>query len=94
MSLVKPRYRRYHRCFSCPRLLYISISIIISCILHAQVSGDTSYASLVKSKQGDSINDSSVAASPLLQHDDKNHDQLPLYVNIRSANYENVQLDG
>ena len=55
------------------------------------MSGDTSYASLVKSKQGDCINELSVAASPLLQHDDENHDQLPSYVNrMRSANYENI----
>ena len=56
--------------------------------------GDTSYASLQKSEQGDCIDESSVAASPLLQHDDENHDQLPTYVNMRSANYENIKLDG
>ena len=54
------------------------------------MSGDTSYASLVQSKQGDCINESSVAASSLLQHDDEHHDQLPSYVNMRSANYENI----
>ena len=54
------------------------------------MSGDASYASLEKSKQGDSINESFVAALPLLQHDDENHDQLPSYVDVRSANYENV----
>ncbi|XP_020618514.1 uncharacterized protein LOC110056386 isoform X2 [Orbicella faveolata] len=52
--------------------------------------GDSSYASLVKSKQEDCISESPVAASPLLQHDDERHDQLPTYVNARSANYANV----
>jgi len=52
--------------------------------------GDSSYASLVKSKQEDCISESPVAASPLLQHDDERHDQLPTYVNARSANYANL----
>jgi len=54
------------------------------------VPGDTFYASLLKSKEGVCINESSVAASPLLQHDDEHHDQPPTYVNARSANYANV----
>ena len=44
----------------------------------------------MKSKQGDYISESSVATSPLLQYDDEHHDQLPTYVNMRSANYENI----
>ena len=53
--------------------------------------GDSSYASLVNSEQEDCINESSVAASPLLQHDEEPHDDLPTYVNeMRSSEYMNI----
>ena len=67
---------------------YFSFNCYFLCF--GQLPGDSSYASLVKSKQEDCISESSVAASPLLQHDDERHDQLPTYVNARSANYANV----
>ena len=71
--------------------LYFSDNCIsINFLCFAQLPGDSSYASLVKSKEGDCTDESSVAASPLLQHDDEHHDQLPTYVKARSANYANI----
>jgi len=51
------------------------------------VPGDSSYASLVKSKQGDCTNTSSVAASPLPQQDAEPHDELPTYINVHSLEH-------
>jgi len=49
------------------------------------VPGESSYASLVKSKQEDCTSGPSVAASPLLQQDSEPHDELPTYINVNSA---------
>lgn len=51
------------------------------------VPGDSSYASLVKSKHGDCTNTSSVAASPLPQQDAEPHDELPTYINVHSLEH-------
>ena len=44
---------------------------------------DSSYASLVKSKQGDRTNEYFAVASSLLQRDEEPHEGLPTYVNAR-----------
>jgi len=43
---------------------------------------DSSYASLVKSKKEDLIDESSVMASPSLQHEEEPHDERPTYVDV------------
>jgi len=43
---------------------------------------DSSYASLVKSKKEDFINESSVVACPSQQHDEEPHDEPPTCVDV------------
>lgn len=51
---------------------------------------DSSYASLVKRKQEEFIDVSSVVALPLLRNDEKPQNELPTYVNVRKKMYEYI----
>ena len=58
--------------------------------LHLRI-GDSSYVSLVISEQEDCVNESSVAASRLLEPDEEPHEELPTYDNqMDSSEYMNV----
>jgi len=51
------------------------------------VPGDSSYASLTKSKQEECTDGSSAGASPLLQQDAEPYEELPKYINVTSAKH-------